>query len=184
MPRMTSMVLGAGLALTLVASIACGSKKTEETPKASTTTVAATATAKAAAATAAATAAAKAGGGAGLPAGSVAAAICSNWKTVAAAGPGMGMPSGAPTGAMPTMPNLAGSEAMMKQMVDNAPNELKADFAVFAKYFTEYSAAMTRANGDFMKLAQDPAFVKMMESGTTEVEAAAKNIETWTTKNC
>ena len=88
-----SMILGAGLALVLVASIACGSKKTEETPKTAATTAAATAAPKTAATTAAATAVAKTGGGAGLPAGSVAAAICGNWKTMAAMGPG-GMPTG------------------------------------------------------------------------------------------
>lgn len=195
MPRMTSMVLGAGLALTLVASIACGSKKAEETPKTASTTVAATATTKAAAATAAATAAAKTGGGAGVAVGAALSpaqfkeAMCGSVKPLV--GKSGAPATGAPTG-MPQMPANMPTEAMLKQMVDNAPPELKADFAVFAKYQGEflnaYNAAMTRAGGDMMKLAMemanDPALMKAMEGGGADVAKASANIDAWITKNC
>jgi hypothetical protein len=69
-------------------------------------------------------------------------------------------------------------------MVDTAPAEIRPDFQVIAKFWGDYTAAMTRANGDFAKLAQDAEFMKMMETGSTTVAAAGKNIDAWTQKNC
>lgn len=174
-----SMILTAILVLALGASIACSGKKTEETPKAAATTAAASATA----APKTATTTAPATGAGGITTANLVKAMCDNWKSVGAQVRG-GMPAGAPTGAPAGAPNLNTVEVAMKQMVDAAPPEIKPDFAVLAKFFGEYSAAMTRAGGDMMKLAQDAQFMKTMESGTVDVEKAGKNIDTWAQKNC
>lgn len=178
----TSMIVIALLTLLLGASIACASKKTEEPPKtAATATAAASATAAPkTAATTAATAAPKAGVPA-ITSATFKQAICTDYRSMASQVPGA---AGPPTSSSSAPLDVAGTQAVFKQMVDAAPPELKPDFTVMAKFFGEYTAAMSRAGGDMMKLAQDAQFMQTMQNGTAEMEKAGANVEAWQKKNC
>lgn len=184
MPRSRiSIILIAILTLALGASIACGSKKTEETPKtASTAAATAAASATAVPKTAPSTQGLPGGAGVlGITSATFKQAICNDYRSLASSVPGAaGPPTGAPAASM----DATAMQATFRQMVDAAPPELKPDFTVMAKFFGEYTAAMSRAGGDMMKLAQDAQFMQTMQNGSTEMEKAGANVEAWQKKNC
>lgn len=184
MPRIrASIIMVAILAFALATAIACGSKKTEETPK-TAATAAATAAASATAAPKTAANAPGSGSAGALPGITTATfkqAICQDYRSLASNVPGAAGPA---TGGSPAGLDAAAVQTTFRQMVDAAPAELKPDFTAMAKYFGEYTVAMSRAGGDIMKLAQDPQFMQTMEAGAAEMEKASKNIEAWQKKNC
>jgi hypothetical protein len=179
------MIAIALLTLALGASVACGSKKAEEAPKAAATAAGSTAASATAAPKAAATAAASTqgipGGAPAITSATFAKAICNDYKGLASGVPGA---AGPPTSPSAANLDATATQTVFKQMVEAAPPELKPDFTVMAKYFGDYSAAMSRAGGDMMKLAQDAQFMAAMQNGTADIEKATKNIEAWQAKNC
>lgn len=165
------------LALALAACSGGSSGKKSETPAAATRGASeATAAATAQAATAAS-------GAAGAPSANV--AFCTGWGTAAAAAP-----SGPPAGTAATSPtslktSIEAGVAAMNSAAAQAPAEIRSDFQLYAKAFSDYAAVMAKANYDFTRLATDPDLQKSLQALTDpKVQQAAQNIQAWAQKNC
>ena len=73
----------------------------------------------------------------------------------------------------------------MKALADQAPAEIKGDFQVYAKFWSDYVAVMTKANYDFSKMGTDPELQKAMQAmSDPKLQQATVNIQTWMQKNC
>lgn len=170
-----SRSLGSLLAATTVALLltACGGDK-EATP-ASSANGAASAT--------------PAGKSAGAPSGAaagVAAALgggfCGEWGALAAQSARLTAPTGPSTN---VKESFEVANAYMKALADKAPAEIKGDFQVYAKFWSDYSAVMAKANYDMTKIATDPEMQKAMEAmADPKLDKAGANISAWIEKNC
>ncbi|MFA7249385.1 MAG: hypothetical protein WC273_07080 [Dehalococcoidia bacterium] len=170
------MLLRTGVLLLLALALAaCGSKKAE-TPAAAKPAASETA----AAATARSTTAPAAGP-------SLAAGFCSGWTGVAAQAGKAGAPPAGPSAPSPAdlKASMEASTAAMKTIADQAPAEIRADFQLYAKAWSDYVAVMSKANYDFMKIATDAELQKGMQAmADPKVQQAVQNIQTWAQKNC
>ena len=151
------------LAAVLVLSLligACGGKKTEPT---------AAATARGAT------------GAAGVPVTGV--KFCGDWAGLAAQ---TAKVQGQPTGsAAEIKTSFEATNAYMKALADQAPADIKGDFQVYAKFWSDYVSVMAKANYDFSKMATDPELQKAMQAmSDPKLQQATVNIQNWMQKNC
>lgn len=176
-PLLAIVMLGGALV-----SLACSSD--QPTP----TTANATAPASTAAATVAATKSGASGTVGGAAAGALLGAkFCSEWTDVSAK-----TPSGAPAaaGAATAQPaadlkaSIEASKASMQALADQAPAEIKPDFQVYAKFWSDYATVMAKANYSYIGAVQDPAFLTLMQGSSTSLQTASAHIQTYMLKNC
>ncbi len=178
----TTALIAAGLGAALLLA-ACGGGKATATPTAAPTTAA---TAAAATATAAASGTAAGGGSSGAGA-SAAAGFCGDWgkmvvNAAAATGLGSASASGTPTD-MKT--SIEQTTAFVQALSNNAPSEIKADFQVYAQFWTQFASAMAKANYDFTKVATDPTVQAAFQAlNDPKFEQATQHIDAWVTQNC
>ncbi|TAK77337.1 MAG: hypothetical protein EPO16_05570 [Dehalococcoidia bacterium] len=129
------------------------------------------------------------GAPAGAPAGAaagVAAALgggfCGEWGALAAQSAKLTAPGGTP-GSLKE--SFDATNAYMKALADKAPAEIKGDFQLYAKFWSDYSAVMAKANYDMMKAATDPEMQKALEAmADPKLDKAGANISAWVEKNC
>ncbi len=145
----------------------------------------ATPTAAAAASTAtstATTAGAGAAGGAGVGAALAGGRFCGDWATLASQSARLTTPSTSPADIKQSVDTTT---TYLKTLGDTAPSEIKADFQVFAKFWSEFATVLAKANYDMMKVATDPEAQKAMQAmAAPELQQAGTNITTWVQKNC
>jgi hypothetical protein len=74
----------------------------------------------------------------------------------------------------------------LKTFVSQAPAEIRPDFEVLAKFWSDYAAIMARANYDFLQLAQDPEFQRLATAASADasLQQATTNIQNWVQRNC
>ena len=165
-----SVRIGFVLVLTLLLA-ACGGKKSEVATAPTRTASEPTAAATVRGATTAP----------GVPA--LSSRFCGDWTGMAAqTAKFSGQPSGPATD---LKTSLEATTALMKASADQAPAEIKADFQVYAKFWSDYAAVMAKANYDFSKIATDTEMQKMMQSmSDPKLQQAGLNIQAWVQKNC
>jgi hypothetical protein len=165
----------ASMALALFITACSGEE--EPSPSASATAAGnATATA---AATMAAPAGATAAGGAG---GAALAGFCGDWGALAAQSAKLTAPSSSPTS---MRESVDATNTYLKAISDKAPADVKADFEVFAKFWTDFSTILAKSNYDMTKAATDPDLQKAMQAmGDPKLQQAGVNITNWIQKNC
>jgi len=161
----------AAVSLMALLLAACSGTKTDVTG---------TPTGGAAATTAAGTAQATTTTPAGLAASSK---LCSDWAATAAQ---QAEVSGQPTGSSAdTKADFDAMAAYMKALADQAPAEIKGDFQVYAKFWSDYAAVMAKANYDVTRMATDPEMQKAMQAmSDPKLQQATVNIQNWMQKNC
>jgi hypothetical protein len=159
------------IALTLLVVACGGDKKTAATaapPSPNTASSPAAAT----------TAATVAAGGNAV----VSNAFCGDWGAVAAQSAKLT----APTGQAASMKDsFDATNAYLKALADKAPADIKGDFQVYAKFWSDYATVMAKANYDMTKAATDPDLQKAMQAmSDPKLQQASINIGTWVQKNC
>ena len=77
------------------------------------------------------------------------------------------------------------SQGALGTMADKAPTELKGDFQLFAKAWSDVTVIMAKSNYDMMKATSDPDFQKVMQAiSDPKLQKASENITLYVSKNC
>ena len=75
--------------------------------------------------------------------------------------------------------------AGLRKAASGAPEEIKADFTILADALGPYLQTFEDAKGDYMALAQDPAFVEASKKlAASEYTEAARRVNAWFTDHC
>ncbi|HUR77700.1 MAG TPA: hypothetical protein VMZ22_07120 [Acidimicrobiales bacterium] len=75
--------------------------------------------------------------------------------------------------------------AGLDKAADAAPSEIKADFRLVADTMGPFLELFVDAEGDFVKLAQDPGFqAKAERIGREDVQQASERINAWFAEHC
>ena len=170
-----SRKLGSILAAAVVGLVitACGGDE-EATPSASATTANPTSMSSP-------TAAASAPAGGAAIAGALG-GFCGDWAAVAAQTSKLAAPAGATTD---IKASVESTNAYLKALADKAPADVKADFQLFAKAWSDVTVIMAKSNYDMMKAASDPEFQKVMQAmSDPKLQKASENISLYVSKNC
>ena len=178
MPR----TLPAILAATVVALLLAACNGEEEAGPAATATVANPTSMSSPAAAASAVPSAPAGAAAGAAAAGALGGFCGDWAAVAAQTAKLSAPTAAPAD---IKASVESTNTYLKALVDKAPTEVKADFQLFAKTWSDVTVILAKSNYDMMKATSDPEFPKVMQAmSDPNTQKASANISAYMSKNC
>lgn len=116
---------------------------------------------------------------------STSAGFCADWFRLAGESTKFAQAQGSTGQPGALRSSVESTTVYLKTLADNAPAEIKADFTVYAEWWSEFSKQMARVNYDFTKVANDPAIQQAM-SATSEPRftQASANISAWVQQHC